>query len=118
MRCLITAPPSSTNMKVRSHRPAWPASVGTSGASRYWGDPRCSAPVSSLPTDNVKAYFKRGKAHAAVWNVAEAQADFAKVLALDPSLRPVVSKELRSLEARLREKDAEDKVRFKGMFSQ
>uniref|UniRef100_A0A8D2MCA2 AH receptor-interacting protein n=1 Tax=Zonotrichia albicollis TaxID=44394 RepID=A0A8D2MCA2_ZONAL len=61
--------------------------------------------------DNVKAYFKRGKAHAAVWNVAEAQADFAKVLALDPSLRPVVSKELRSLEARLREKDAEDKIR-------
>ncbi|KAM4898479.1 LOW QUALITY PROTEIN: AH receptor-interacting protein-like [Sylvia borin] len=67
--------------------------------------------------DNVKAYFKRGKAHAAVWNVAEAQADFAKVLALDPSL-PVVSKELRSLEARLREKDAEDKIRFKGIFSQ
>ncbi|NWU72946.1 AIP protein, partial [Pterocles burchelli] len=68
--------------------------------------------------DNVKAYFKRGKAHAAVWNVAEAQADFAKVLDLDPSLRPVVSKELRSLEARLREKDAEDKIRFKGIFSQ
>lgn len=73
---------------------------------------------SSLSTDNVKAYFKRGKAHAAVWNVAEAQADFAKVLALDPSLRSVVSKELRSLEARLREKDAEDKIRFKGIFSQ
>ncbi|XP_010222591.1 PREDICTED: AH receptor-interacting protein [Tinamus guttatus] len=68
--------------------------------------------------DNVKAYFKRGKAHAAVWNVAEAQADFAKVLALDPSLRPIVAKELRSLEARLREKDKEDKVRFKGIFSQ
>ncbi|KAI6068341.1 AH receptor-interacting protein [Aix galericulata] len=68
--------------------------------------------------DNVKAYFKRGKAHAAVWNVAEARADFAKVLALDPSLRPVVSKELRSLEARLREKDAEDKIRFKDIFSQ
>ncbi|OXB57461.1 hypothetical protein ASZ78_010176 [Callipepla squamata] len=68
--------------------------------------------------DNIKAYFKRGKAHAAVWNVAEAQADFAKVLALDPSLRPAVSKELRSLEARLREKDAEDKIRFKGIFSQ
>uniref|UniRef100_A0A669QG47 Aryl hydrocarbon receptor interacting protein n=1 Tax=Phasianus colchicus TaxID=9054 RepID=A0A669QG47_PHACC len=60
----------------------------------------------------------RGKAHAAVWNVAEAQADFAKVLALDPSLRPVVSKELRSLEVRLRQKDAEDKIRFKGIFSQ
>uniref|UniRef100_A0A8B9CDI8 AH receptor-interacting protein n=1 Tax=Anser brachyrhynchus TaxID=132585 RepID=A0A8B9CDI8_9AVES len=57
--------------------------------------------------DNVKAYFKRGKAHAAVWNVAEARADFAKVLALDPSLRPVVSRELRSLEARLRRRRRE-----------
>ncbi|XP_039391999.1 AH receptor-interacting protein [Mauremys reevesii] len=68
--------------------------------------------------DNVKAYFKRGKAHAAVWNTAEAQADFAKVLALDPSLGPVVAKELRSLETRLRQKDSEDKIRFKGIFSQ
>ncbi|CAM5149056.1 unnamed protein product [Natator depressus] len=68
--------------------------------------------------DNVKAYFKRGKAHAAVWNTAEAQADFAKVLALDPSLAPVVAKELRSMETRLRQKDNEDKIRFKGIFSQ
>jgi len=82
------------------------------------GRPACSPADLSFPADNVKAYFKRGKAHAAVWNVAEAQADFAKVLALDPSLRPVVSKELRSLEARLRQKDAEDKIRFKGIFSQ
>lgn len=82
------------------------------------GRPACSPADVSFPTDNVKAYFKRGKAHAAVWNVAEAQADFAKVLALDPSLRPVVSKELRSLEVRLRQKDAEDKIRFKGIFSQ
>ncbi|XP_006035963.1 AH receptor-interacting protein isoform X2 [Alligator sinensis] len=68
--------------------------------------------------DNVKAYFKRGKAHAAVWNAAEAQADFAKVLALDPTLEPVVAKELHSLETRLRQKDSEDKVRFRGIFSQ
>uniref|UniRef100_A0A6J0TGX7 peptidylprolyl isomerase n=1 Tax=Pogona vitticeps TaxID=103695 RepID=A0A6J0TGX7_9SAUR len=68
--------------------------------------------------DNVKAYFKRAKAHAAVWNAAEAQADFAKVLQLDPSLGPVVARELRSLEARLREKEKEDKIRFKGIFSQ
>lgn len=111
MRCWTTAPPSSTSTRVRSHRPCQVAVVGTRR-------PPHSVDRSSLPTDNVKAYFKRGKAHAAVWNVAEAQADFAKVLALDPSLRPVVSKELRSLEARLREKDAEDKIRFKGIFSQ
>lgn len=67
--------------------------------------------------DNVKAYFKRGKAHAAVWNAQEAQADFAKVLQLDPALAPVVSRELRALEARIRQKDEEDKARFRGIFS-
>uniref|UniRef100_A0A5F4W8I2 peptidylprolyl isomerase n=1 Tax=Callithrix jacchus TaxID=9483 RepID=A0A5F4W8I2_CALJA len=67
--------------------------------------------------DNVKAYFKRGKAHAAVWNAREAQADFAKVLELDPALAPVVSRELQALEARIRLKDEEDKARFRGIFS-
>lgn len=69
------------------------------------------------PADNVKAYFKRGKAHAAVWNAQEAQADFAKVLELDPALAPVVSRELRALETRIRQKDEEDKARFRGIFS-
>ncbi|KAM8970026.1 AH receptor-interacting protein isoform X2 [Sarcophilus harrisii] len=67
--------------------------------------------------DNVKAYFKRGKAHAAVWNAQEAQADFAKVLQLQPALGPVVSRELRELQHRLRQKDLEDKARFQGIFS-
>ncbi|XP_060014378.1 AH receptor-interacting protein isoform X1 [Lagenorhynchus albirostris] len=67
--------------------------------------------------DNVKAYFKRGKAHAAVWNAREAQADFAKVLELDPALAPIVSRELRALEARIRQKDEEDRARFRGIFS-
>lgn len=88
---------------------------------RRWGFPQrpLYSPVClSVPTDNVKAYFKRAKAHAAVWNAAEAQADFAKVLQLDPSLGPVVARELHNLETRLREKEKEDKVRFKGIFSQ
>ncbi|XP_027711918.1 AH receptor-interacting protein [Vombatus ursinus] len=67
--------------------------------------------------DNVKAYFKRGKAHAAVWNAREAQADFAKVLQLQPALGPAVSRELRELQHRLRQKDLEDKARFQGIFS-
>ncbi|XP_023566246.1 AH receptor-interacting protein isoform X2 [Octodon degus] len=67
--------------------------------------------------DNVKAYFKRGKAHAAVWNAQEAQADFAKVLELDPALEPIVNRELRALESRIRQKDEEEKARFRGIFS-
>ena len=76
----------------------------------------CLLPAAA-PADNVKAYFKRGKAHAAVWNAQEAQADFAKVLELDPALAPIVSRELRALEARIRQKDEEDKARFRGIFS-
>lgn len=88
----------------------WPAGLSPSNAFA------CLLP-SGTPADNVKAYFKRGKAHAAVWNAQEAQADFAKVLELDPALAPIVSRELRALEARIRQKDEEDKARFRGIFS-
>lgn len=67
--------------------------------------------------DNVKAYFKRGKAHAAVWNEAEARADFAMVVKLDPSLGQCVAKELRAMEERIRSKEKEEKGRYKGLFS-
>lgn len=65
----------------------------------------------------MKAYYKRAKAHAAVWNEAEARADFAKVLNLDPSLGPSVAKELKAMEERLRAKEKEEKNRYKGLFS-
>lgn len=67
-------------------------------------------------TDNVKAYFKRGKAHAAVWNEAEARADFARVVQLDPTLESSVTKELRAMEDRIREKQKEEKGRYKNLF--
>lgn len=67
-------------------------------------------------TDNVKAYFKRAKAHAAVWNEKEARADFAKVQELDPSLAPMVARELRAMEERIREKQKEEKGRYKNLF--
>lgn len=67
--------------------------------------------------DNVKAYFKRGKAHAAVWNEAEARDDFDKVIKLDPSLETSVAKELRAMEDRIREKQKEEKGRYKNLFN-
>ncbi|XP_034044301.1 AH receptor-interacting protein isoform X2 [Thalassophryne amazonica] len=76
----------------------------------------CSALIFKYD-DNVKAFYKRAKAHAAVWNEAEARADFAKVLELDPSLAPSVTKELRAMEERIRAKEEEDKGRYKGLFS-
>lgn len=78
--------------------------------------PSVSLSLARSTADNVKAYFKRGKAHAAVWNEVEARADFEKVMQLDPSLGPAVSREIRAMEVRIREKDKEDKGRYKNLF--
>eukprot|EP00058_Branchiostoma_floridae_P026536 XP_002612027.1 hypothetical protein BRAFLDRAFT_59716 [Branchiostoma floridae] len=63
---------------------------------------------------NVKAYFRRGKAHAAVWNEREAQADFSKVLELDPTLKGAVRKELKLLEDRIKSTKKEEWGKLKG----
>uniref|UniRef100_A0A3P8UPH1 Aryl hydrocarbon receptor interacting protein like 2 n=1 Tax=Cynoglossus semilaevis TaxID=244447 RepID=A0A3P8UPH1_CYNSE len=45
--------------------------------------------------DCVKAYYKRAKAHAAVWNEKEARQDFNMVAQLDITLASLVRKELK-----------------------
>ncbi|XP_066443396.1 AH receptor-interacting protein isoform X1 [Eleutherodactylus coqui] len=75
----------------------------------------CSSILNKY-SDNIKALFKRGRAHAAVWNASEAEQDFSRAVELDPSLAPLVAKELKKLETRLNEKDREDKARFRGIF--
>ncbi|XP_005096150.1 AH receptor-interacting protein [Aplysia californica] len=67
--------------------------------------------------DNVKALFRRAKAHAAVWNVKEAQEDFVRVTTLDASLEGAVKKELAKLDQKVKVKDEQEKSRLKGMFS-
>ncbi|ETE62097.1 Aryl-hydrocarbon-interacting protein-like 1, partial [Ophiophagus hannah] len=67
---------------------------------------------------NVKAYFKRAKAHTAVWNEKEARADFMKAAQLDPSLAAAVRKELRTLGERMRSKHVEDRKRYRDLFQQ
>ncbi|XP_072733473.1 aryl-hydrocarbon-interacting protein-like 1 [Ciconia boyciana] len=66
--------------------------------------------------DNAKAYFKRAKAHAAVWNEREAREDFLRVAHLDPSMAAAVKKELKQLGERMRKKHVEDRKRYKGLF--
>ncbi|XP_032902326.1 aryl-hydrocarbon-interacting protein-like 1 [Amblyraja radiata] len=64
----------------------------------------------------VKAYFLRAKAHAEVWNEAQAKADFDKVLEYDIGMAKSVKKELRMLDSRMRDKEEEEKLQFKRMF--
>ncbi|XP_025026506.1 uncharacterized protein LOC112541400 [Python bivittatus] len=68
--------------------------------------------------ENVKAYFKRAKAHAAVWNEKEARADFLRVAQLDSSLTAAVRKELKVLGERMRWKHMEDRKRYRDLFQQ
>ncbi|OPJ89597.1 aryl-hydrocarbon-interacting protein-like 1 [Patagioenas fasciata monilis] len=78
----------------------------------------CKTPTggSPLPADNAKAYFKRAKAHAAVWNEREAREDFLRVAHLDPSMAAAVKKELKQLGERMRKKHVEDRKRYQGLF--
>ncbi len=40
--------------------------------------------------ENVKALYRRGKAHIGAWNEREAIADLTKAKAIDKSLQPAV----------------------------
>ncbi|KAJ8257166.1 hypothetical protein COCON_G00193180 [Conger conger] len=64
----------------------------------------------------MKAYYLRAKAHMEVWNESEAQADFQKVLDLDPGMRKVVRREMQVLSMRMEEKREEEKLKYRGMF--
>lgn len=79
---------------------------------------RHTTSVLEIEEDNVKALYRRGKAHSAGWDVEEARRDLGRVAELDPSLSTAVEKELRSLAQRVREKDQAEGERLKGkMFT-
>lgn len=75
---------------------------------------RHTTTVLEFDRNNVKALFRRGKAHAASWDVEEARSDFAEVVKLDPSLSKTVEKELRMLAERVRKQDAAEKEWLRG----
>ncbi|XP_076005387.1 uncharacterized protein LOC142999651 [Genypterus blacodes] len=62
--------------------------------------------------DCVKGYYKRAKAHAAVWNEREARRDFNMVASLDVTLASLVHRELKALTERVREKNWEEKEAY------
>ncbi|XP_060535551.1 AH receptor-interacting protein [Cylas formicarius] len=66
---------------------------------------------------NVKAYFRRAKAHVSAWNPLEARRDLEKVMELDPALVPLARRELAALDELRRAKDLQDKEKLKKMFT-
>lgn len=75
---------------------------------------RHTTSVLEIEDDNVKALYRRGKAHSASWDVEQARRDLSRAAELDVSLVTAVEKELRSLTQRVKEKDTAERERLKG----
>ena len=69
-----------------------------------------------IEPNNVKALFRRGKAHIGAWSPNEARADLKKVPELDASLLVTCTKELKNLERLEKEKDNADKDKLRHVF--
>jgi AH receptor-interacting protein len=72
--------------------------------------------LDSDPT-NIKARYRRAKAHTGVWNVEEAKTDYNYLLSnlnIDDNLRILVQQELQQLIQAEHDKYQEDKSRLSG----
>ncbi|KAH8262252.1 hypothetical protein KR026_009337 [Drosophila bipectinata] len=72
--------------------------------------------VLNLDPRNVKALFRRAKAHAGAWNPMQARRDFIDALALDASLRSTVTKELKSIEEQQHARNVQDRIHMQKLF--
>lgn len=66
--------------------------------------------------DNLKALFRRAKAHAGVWNIQDARDDLTKCLEMDRTMSKTLAKCFQELKQREEIKNKEDRERFGRMF--
>lgn len=67
--------------------------------------------------ENIKALFRRAKAHAGVWNLDEARKDFEKCMEIDRDMTKTITKCFQELKIREMSRDKEDREKFGKMFS-
>lgn len=67
--------------------------------------------------ENVKALYRRAKAHVGAWNPDEAKKDFQICLELDENLTKSINKDLEQLNQEIKLNDVETKLRYKNLFS-
>ncbi len=72
--------------------------------------------VIKLEPNNVKAYYRRAKAHVGAWSPNGAKSDYTKVIELDPPLLAAVTKELNLLQDEIKARDSEDKKMYQKIF--
>ena len=70
--------------------------------------------VLEFDQDNVKALFRRAKAHAGLWNLAEAEHDFERAVTLDPSLAGAAKKVLTQLKEGIQANEEEQRKKLRG----
>ncbi|XP_034951308.1 AH receptor-interacting protein [Chelonus insularis] len=73
--------------------------------------------VLEIEPDNVKALYRRGKAHIGVWNQTEASRDLMKAAELDPTLKSIIEKELKNFQQALKQKEKSERKSLNQMFS-
>lgn len=83
----------------------------------YYDCIRHTDEVLKRDPENVKALFRRAKAHIGVWNLAEAKDDFRRCLECDRTMAKAVSKCLQDIKARELMKNEEDRERCVRMFN-
>lgn len=66
--------------------------------------------------DNVKALYRRGKAHIGAWNPDKAKDDLNRVMQLDTSLTAAITKELQILNEKITSKNKQDKDKLSKLF--
>lgn len=66
--------------------------------------------------ENLKALFRRAKAHAGVWNIQDARDDLTRCLEMDRTMGKTVARCLHELKQREEIKNKEDRERFGRMF--
>lgn len=67
--------------------------------------------------DNVKALYRRAKAHVGAWNPDDAKNDFQKCLELDKSLTKSIQRDLEQLNQEIKLNEVETKLRYQKLFT-
>lgn len=83
----------------------------------YYDCIKCTDEVLKKDPENIKALFRRAKAHAGVWNINDAKKDFRKCMEYDKNMTKTVTKCFQELKAREMLKNKEDRERCCRMFN-
>lgn len=74
--------------------------------------------IFNVISDNVKALYRRAKAHVGAWNPDSAKADYNRCLELDSSLKATITRELDELNEQVKLIAVTDKLKYQKLFAQ